>query len=406
MKYLHRTIENVLPKQSAFYKGVMISGMRQVGKSTLLKQIGEQRRYLTLNNSRLLRMAKEAPEEFLVLNPPPVTIDEVQWAPELFPALKATVDKSDDRGQYWITGSQRLALMKGVSDCLPGRLLPFELLPFSIYEREGLGLEQKPYIPSENILFQKPTLTHRTVEQTWKVIFQGAWPDVIGDSEQYRLWFFKTLVELYLSKDVKDYAGVDKTIEFQKFLQALAIRSGQELKLNALATEVGISVITLKRWLSIAQATGLIFYLPAFSVNINKQLVKSPKIYMIDTGLIAYLLGIQSPSEMSRHPNAGSFFETFVISEIYKSWVHNGLSPDFYFLREQYGMEIDLLIHHNGRYHAVECKTTANPSFRSAKWISHFKRWGINTGMSAVISTVEEPFAISEDVIVHSIWEI
>lgn len=405
-EYLHRTLENVILKASERFKVVMVSGMRQVGKSTLLQKLSDHRTSVSVDVFENLLFAKNRPMEFLKRYSSPALIDEIQLVPELFPALKATVDKSDDRGQYWITGSQRLALMKGVSDCLPGRLLPFELLPFSIYEREGLGLDQKPYIPSENILFQKPMLTHRTVEQTWEVIFQGAWPDVIGDSEQYRLGFFKTLVELYLSKDVKDYAGVDKTIEFQKFLQALAIRSGQELKLNALATEVGISVITLKRWLSIAQATGLIFYLPAFSVNINKQLVKSPKIYMIDTGLIAYLLGIQSPSEMSRHTNAGSFFETFVISEIYKSWVHNGLSPDFYFLREQNGMEIDLLIHHNGRYHAVECKTTAIPSFRSAKWISHFKRWGINTGMSAVISTVEEPFAISEDVIVHSIWEI
>lgn len=147
MKYLHRTIENVLPKQSAFYKGVMLSGMRQVGKGTLLKQIGEQRRYLTLNNSRLLRMAKEAPEEFLVLNPPPVTIDEVQWAPELFPALKAAFDETEDRGLVWLSGSQRLSLWSQVADKLPGRMASFDLMPFSIYERQGLGLSQKTLYP-------------------------------------------------------------------------------------------------------------------------------------------------------------------------------------------------------------------------------------------------------------------
>ena len=151
MKYLHRTIENVLPKQSAFYKGVMLSGMRHVGKSTLLKQIGEQRRYLTLNNSRLLRMVKEAPKEFLVLNPPPVTIDEVQWAPELFPALKAAFDETEDRGLVWLSGSPRLSLWSQVADKLPGRVASFDLMPFSIYERQGLGLSQKPYIPSLNL---------------------------------------------------------------------------------------------------------------------------------------------------------------------------------------------------------------------------------------------------------------
>ena len=404
--YKPRTLEKVILKASERFKVVMVSGMRQVGKSTVLQHLSHNRMSVSVDDIDHLVFAKSRPLDFLKRYRAPALIDEIQLVPELFPALKITVDQTKEKGQYWITGSQRLALMNGVSDCLPGRLLPLELLPFSIYERDGLGLDQLPYLPNEEILFEKPTLKHRTAEQTWKIIFQGAWPDVIEDDEQFRTWFFKTLVDLYLAKDVRDYSGVGKTLEFQKFLKAVAIRSGQELKINVLASDVGVSVPTLKRWLSIALATGLIFYLPAFSSNINKQLVKSPKIFMIDTGLIAYLLGIQSPMEMAQHPNAGSFFETFVISEIYKSWIHNGLTPDFYFLREQNGMEIDLLIHHKNQYHAVECKTTVNPSFRSAKWIDKFKEWKIPTGMSSVISMVDEPFALSENVITDSIWEI
>ena len=156
MQYLERTLETVLAKISSSYKGVMVSGMRQVGKSTLLKHLGGTRRYLTLNDSRLLRMAKQAPEQFLLMNPPPVSVDEIQWAPELFPALKAYFDETDEKGLVWLSGSQRLALWANVSDKLPGRVASFDLLPLSIYEREGIGKLQQPYVPSFNLKRQLP----------------------------------------------------------------------------------------------------------------------------------------------------------------------------------------------------------------------------------------------------------
>lgn len=403
MKYLHRTIENVLPKQSAFYKGVMLSGMRQVGKSTLLKQIGEQRRYLTLNNSRLLRMAKEAPEEFLVLNPPPVTIDEVQWAPELFPALKAAFDETEDRGLVWLSGSQRLSLWSQVADKLPGRVASFDLMPFSIYERQGLGLSQKTYIPSLNL---PRLLKPKTVSETWDTIFQGAWPDVLRADNDNREIFYDQLINLYIANDVVQLNSIEKRLEFQKFLAVLATRSGQELNYSGLSKDCGINLPTVKAWLSIVEASGLVFLLPPFYENIEKRLVKSPKMYFVDTGLVCFLLDIQSSEELSRYYNRGAIFETFVISEILKSWVHNAKSPSFYFYRDFEKSEVDLLIHDSGVYYPIEIKSSVTVSSKKLTGLEAFKKNVKNSAMASVISMTPEPYVMEGQVINHSIWDI
>lgn len=403
MKYLHRTIENVLPKQSAFYKGVMLSGMRQVGKGTLLKQIGEQRRYLTLNNSRLLRMAKEAPEEFLVLNPPPVTIDEVQWASELFPALKAAFDETEDRGLVWLSGSQRLSLWSQVADKLPGRMASFDLMPFSIYERQGLGLSQKPYIPSLNL---PRLLKPKTVSETWDIIFQGAWPDVLRADNDNREIFYDQFINLYIANDVVQLNSIEKRLEFQKFLAVLANRSGQELNYSDLSKDCGINLPTVKAWLSIVEASGLVFLLPPFYENIEKRLVKSPKIYFVDTGLVCFLLDIQSSEELSRYYNRGAIFETFVISEILKSWVHNAKSPSFYFYRDFEKAEVDLLIHDSGVYYPIEIKSSVTVSSKKLTGLEAFKKNVKNSAMASVISMTPEPYVMEGQVVNHSIWDI
>ena len=226
MKYLHRTIENALPKLSETFKGIMLSGMRQVGKSTLLKQMGGERHYLTLNNNRLLRMAKEAPQEFFHFNNPPLTVDEIQWAPELFPTLKGLLDETDNRGLVWLSGSQRLTLWAQVADKLPGRIGAVDLMPFSIYERHGLGLEQKPYLSTLKLPRRLPP---KNVQQTWSTVFQGAWPDVLDADNETRQIFYNQLINLYIANDVVQLNSIEKRLDFQKFLAVLAARSGQEL---------------------------------------------------------------------------------------------------------------------------------------------------------------------------------
>lgn len=402
-KYLPRTIEPFVKKASQVFKVVMVSGMRQVGKSTLLSHLAsDERCYVTLDNSRQLLSALESPETFFQLNPAPRTVDEIQLAPNLFRSLKEVVDQSDNTGQYWISGSQRLSLMANVTEALPGRLVSFDLYPFSIYEREGKGLLQQPYLPGR----LQSHLAPCSSEACWQMIFQGAWPGVIDKEAEVREWFFESLVSLYLSKDVATLAQVDKTIQFRKFLKALAIRTGQELRLQPLAEAAGVQTATIKRWLSIAEASGLIILLPPFFSNIDKQLVKSPKIYLTDTGLIAHLLGIQTPQEMQAHPNQGNFFETFVVTEIVKSWAHNGKKPDFYFYRDNKGMEIDLLIHANGKYYPVEIKSKINADRHDAKWVEAFKSLPLPVGEGVVICQTETPYAVASGVLAHNLWSI
>ncbi len=402
-QYAPRTLEPIINKASNAFKVVMVSGMRQVGKSTLLEHLAsEQRQYVTLDNSRQLLSATESPETFFRLNPAPRTIDEIQLAPQLFRSLKETVDQSDMFGQYWTSGSQRLSLMAKVTEALPGRLISFDLFPFSIYEREGKGLLQTPFIPGN----LQTNLPIRSSKECWDLIFQGAWPGVVDKDAQVRDWFFESLVSLYLSKDVAALAQVDKTIQFRKFLKALAIRSGQELRLQPLAEAAGVQTTTIKRWLSIAEASGLIILLPPFFSNIDKQLVKSPKVYMTDTGLIAHLLGIQTPEEMQTHANQGNFFETFVVMEIIKSWAHNGKKPDFYFYRDNKGMEIDLLIHANGKYYPVEIKSKSVADSHDAKWLTTFEKQNLPVGQSVIICQTDAPYYVAKNVLVHSIWAI
>ena len=402
MTYLRRTLEPVIEKASEHFKVVMLSGLRQVGKSTLLKMIaGENRRYITLDNTAQRLMANEDPSSFFEHNQAPAIVDEIHLTPSLFRPLKEKVDAQNDKGQYWLSGSQRLHLMHQVSDALPGRLIAFDLYPLSVYERLGLGLEQKPFVPGH-----VGTLPKFDTSETWEMIFQGAWAEVLNLDHTERQWFFDSLIDLYLSRDVAALTGVEKTLEFRKFLKALAARTGQELRIQILAQMCDVGMPTIKRWLSIAEASGLIYLLPPYSGNINKQIVKSPKVYLADTGLAAALLGISSAQEMQQHSFNGQFFETFVITEILKSYCHNGKKPDFFFHRDSTGMEIDLLIHSNGCYYPVEIKAKSTPDIHDCKWIRALQKTSIPTGTASVIAMPQSVYNLAPDIVVQSVWDI
>ncbi len=402
MTYLRRTLEPIIGKASKHFKVVMLSGLRQVGKSTLLKEVaGEDRRYITLDNTAQRLMANEDPSSFFEHNPAPAIVDEIQLAPSLFRPLKEKVDALDAKGQYWLSGSQRLHLMSQVSEALPGRLIAFDLWPLSLYERFGLGLEQAPFIPGKT-----GTLPKLNSTKTWELMFQGAWPEVLELDQTERQWFYDSLIDLYLSRDIAALTGVEKTLEFRKFLKALAARTGQELRIQVLSQMCDVGMPTIKRWLSIAEASGLIYLLPAFSGNINKQIVKSPKVYLADTGLAAALLGISSAQEMQSHAYNGALFETFVITEIVKSHCHNGNKPDFYFYRDSTGMEIDLLIHSGGLYYPVEIKMKKTPDTHDAKWIRALEKFNIALGTASIIALPDAPYNIAPGITVQSIWDI
>ena len=372
MIYKHRTLETEILKASERFKAVMVSGMRQVGKSTMLKHLcAETRTYVTLDEIRAAELAENARDVFFKQYPAPVLVDEVQRVPELCLEVKVLVDSSDKRGQVWLTGSQRFAMMKNVSESLAGRLACFELMPMSLYER----------------------------------IWQGSWPEVIDDTPKNRNVFFQSLLQTCIERDVIQ-TGIRNLKDYRKFLTILASRIGQEFQLNAVAAEVGVAVQTAKQWLSVAESSGIIYLLPPFFENVGKSVIKRPKLFFTDTGFAAWLCNVPSAEALRNAYNSGSFFENFVIIELLKSWVHNGEQPHFYFYRDTRFNEIDLLIFDGVEYHPVEIKTTESPQASMVKAFDNIKGSHVKRGAGALICLTKEPRYLTSDVVAHSIWDI
>lgn len=403
--YIRRTIEKEFKNLGDNFKVILTSGMRQIGKSTLMQHLAEpDRACVTLDSQRELETASRAPEAFFRQHPLPVFIDEIQRAPALFLQIKAEVDKSEECGRVWISGSQRFSLMRGVGDSLAGRLCEVRLMPLSLYERQGQGLLQNPYLPN---LMPSTALTPQSLEETWRIIWQGAWPKVLNYGPKLRDQFFDALLTTFIERDIRELCQIGDIRQFSAFVKALAIRTGQELRLNTLAQIAQVAVPTVKRWLSLAQTLGLIYLLSPFSTNKSKSLIKSPKLYFTDTGLAAWLCGFTTPQELSRDMNAGAFFETFVVMEILKSWRHNGTEPRLFFYRDQKGLaEIDLLIHADGKWHPVEIKTTKNPDSNMVRHFGRLADFGLPLGTGALICNTPVRRYIADNVVAHSVWEL
>ncbi len=403
--YFPRTAEKEIVQLSENFKVVLVSGMRQVGKSTLLTHLSEDdRAYVNLDNFDDLTLAQTSPSAFFLQHPLPLFIDEIQRVPQLFLQVKYEVDRAKENGTVWLSGSQRFALMQGAGDSLVGRLFELHLMPLSLYERQGKGLQQEPYVPTVS---SRDILEKRSTEELWQMIWQGAWPAVFDKSVKQREQFFEAFLMTFLERDIRLLGNIEKLSAFRKFMRALAIRTGQELRLNKFAELTGVTEVTVRRWLSVAEASGLIFLLEPFSTNRTKVLAKSPKVYMTDTGLAAYLCGIATAEALQTDSNAGAFFETFVVTELLKSWRHNGREPRFFFYRDQKKQaEIDLLIENGGKFHPIEIKMTAHPSVDMVRHFAELKKLDVPTSTGALICMTPQRRFLSDDVVTHSLWQI
>ena len=356
MKMIKREIEKKFKELSNSRKIVLITGARQVGKSTFVKSIKEKNRtYITLDDLSLRELAQNEPKLFLMNYKGPIIIDEVQYAPNLFPYIKMEVDESNEKGKYWLTGSQKFELMKNVSESLAGRVSILEMSSLSFSEKKGFN---SPIFDPTNIKNKYNILP----DEIFKNIYKGGMPEYIND-ELERNQFFNDYLLTYLERDVRAMSGVNDLTRFRKFLIAVAARNGEVLNYNSLCEDADIDAKTAKNWISILEASDIIYLLKPYFSSELKRSTKAPKIVFLDTGLCSYLCGWNTIESLINSSTSGHYLETFVISELIKNKRNNlsNLNYNIYFYRDRDGKEIDLIIELNNVIYPFEIKKTAKP---------------------------------------------
>lgn len=363
--YIPRHMEKAIAKIEKMFGSVLITGARQVGKTTLLKRVKPNFSYVTLDDPIMLRSAVEEPGTFFKITPPPLVVDEIQYAPGLFPYIKIITDQDGGKGQFFLSGSQQFRMMKNVGESLAGRIGILNLMGLSLREIGG-GLCTESFIPTEDYFsVRKQSLTSFSYQKIWEIIHRGSMPAMHADDAMDWQMFYAAYTKTYIERDVRELTQVGDEVKFLKFMTSLAASMGGLLNQASVARDAGISQPTVERWLSILRASNLIFLLQPFHNNVTKRAVKTPKIYFLDTGLAAYLTRWNTPEVLQNGAMAGAFFENFVVAEIIKSYANAGiLEPPLYFYRDKEQHEIDLLIQEGGTLHPIEIKKSADPDPR------------------------------------------
>ncbi len=333
----------------------MLTGPRQVGKTTLLKHLCEAgRTFVTLDDPETRSLAKLQPKLFFERYKPPLLIDEIQYAPELFPYIKMIVDSNNQNGLFWITGSQIFPLMQGVSESLAGRVLLLRLYGLSLSEIGAVKSREFPRDISHYLSEPKSVDIDRR-------IVEGSYPRIIVERDIVAEGFYSSYFQTYLERDVRTIANIEDMMQFTSFIKLAATRTGQELNMASLAKAVGVDNTTIKRWLKILEISGIITFLNPYSANLGKRIVKRPKLYFMDTGLVCYLCAVDSVQTYQNSPLKGGIFETFVVTEILKSWWYAGKTPNVYYYRDSAQKEIDIIVERGNHLYPFEIKASAQP---------------------------------------------
>lgn len=393
--YTPRTLEYFARTDQ--FPALLVTGARQVGKTTFLKYLsGAERTYVTLDDPLLLNLAKSDPALFFQRFPPPLLIDEIQYAPELLPHIKMAIDRDRKPGMFWLTGSQQFHLMHGISESLAGRIGIFSLLGFSRREQMGQSPSATPFLPTaEEIQIRLKTGGSLTLKTLYHLIFRGAFPAIVLNKTLDRDLFYSSYVQTYLQRDIRDLARVGDEMAFLRFLRAAAARSGHLLNLSELARDADVAPNTAKNWLSILQASGIVYLLEPYHTSLTKRLVKTPKLYFLDTGLCAYLTEWSSPETLEAGAMSGAILETWIASELLKSYWHNGRRAPFYFYRDKDQKEIDLLIVQDGTLYPLEIKKTASPDKRDVRHFQTLEKLGIPIGPGGIICLTEQALPLT-----------
>ena len=400
MRYITRAMEETFLRLNKQFPAILITGPRQVGKTTmLLKLMREEnslRSYVTLDDLAERQLAKSDPEMFFQLHKPPLLIDEVQYAPELFHYIKILVDTRQNPGDFWLTGSQIFKLMRGVRESMAGRVALLNM--FSLSQQEILGNSTIPFkIDFNTFIEREKVIKPSGTPEIYERIFKGGMPALISGKYTDHRTLYSSYVSTYIDRDVKDISGTIDSLKFMNFITVTAALAGQMLNYKTIAENSDIDQTTAKSWLNILETLGIIFYLHPYSNNTLKRTVKTPKLYFYDTGLICYLTKWSSADTLMNGAMSRAILENFAVSEIMKSYFNTGIEPFVYYYRDKDTKEIDLIMESNGTLYPIEIKKTAMPGLRLTRVFNIIDRPPLKRGTGAILCTAEKLNAFNRD---------
>ncbi len=403
--YVKRSIEKTVEYMSERFPAILVTGPRQVGKTTMLRKISEHKRtYVSLDNPLVRDLAVNDPGLFFERYEPPVIIDEIQYAPNLMEYVKLYVDEHGRMGDIWMTGSQMFHLMKNVSESLAGRVGILKMQGFSANELDGY--EGSPFLVDTGSLIKKlKQRKPKTLKEIFSRIFMGQMPGLY-DREIEPEIFYSSYVSTYIQRDIRELTQVADEMLFLKFLTAAAARTSQMLNLSDMAKDIGISTPTAKQWLSILITTGIVVLVEPFYNNRLKRMIKAPNIYFIDTGLCSYLTRWNNPESLEVGNMSGAIFETYVVSEIIKSYQNNGINAPINYYRDKDKKEIDIIIEQNQKLYPIEIKKSASPKKDAVKHFYVLEKSGFDVEKGAVICMVKDLIPLDEKNWLVPVWLI
>ena len=409
MEYISRHLENRILEISRSYAAILLTGPRQSGKSTMLRRLAEKenagRGYVTLDDLNERDMAKNDPKMFLQLHKPPVLIDEVQYAPELFTYIKIYIDEHHNPGDFWMTGSQIFRLMRGVQESLAGRVALLHMSPLS--QREIMGAPCVPFDTDfDRLLAEKEQLPAVTAPELFERLWLGSMPGIVSGQYPDRNVFYSSYLSTYVERDVRDLSGSVDALKFTRFITAVAARASQLLNYNALAEDADIDIQTAKAWINILETLGIIFLLHSYSNNVLKRTIKTPKVYFYDTGLVCYLTRWSSPEVAESGAMSGALLENYTVSEIMKSYQNAGREPYLYFYRDRDAKEIDVILEGDGKLCPLEIKKTATPDKRLTRVFGVIDKSPLKRGTGAILCMADRFSALDRENLIVPIWMI
>lgn len=398
MKYLERALERKFLHMSSFFKAVLVTGARQVGKTTMLKHLAaeQNRTYVSMDNTMARTLAKSDPVLFFQTYKTPIIIDEIQKAPELFEQIKIMCDESEERGLFWLTGSQQYKMMKRIRETLAGRIGILELYSFSKKEAEGVTFPNEMDFSLSCLLARQPLVPKNDILQVFEYIWRGGMPDAQGADAEQRQEYFNSYIETYLMRDVAEEGGITDTVRFYKFMKACAALTAEQVNYKTLAEAAEISQPTAKEWVRLLQGLGILYLLPPYANNELKRLTKTPKLYFCDTGLCAYLSMWLTRDTLINGAASGHYFENYVVIELLKHFAYAPSKANLTYYRDSNAKEIDVFVEENGIIHPLEIKKSASPDRREVKKYELLDKAKLKRGSGGIVCMCEEVIPIDD----------